>query len=465
MKSKKIYSIVSSGMLLGAMVLGSIAPVAAIHADTLPTNTVTVAAYLDGAPVTASAVNNTTFQVNENWNAVNTGQGSDSVILGPTGVNTSTEYQAVSPDYTTGGSYGMNLNLDGTTVGAYCMDNGGPAYALIGYTTGDNFAEAGSGASSTDNPSLTGMTSDKVIIIWLKTCAPSNNPPTYTVHVRGYLDGSETTANAASNYLFPMDATWQAANQDNGQQTTGSFTLGNGSDSAHPYDYSTVAFQTGASYSTMAITNDTDASSNVLPVGSECSQGKYVLQGYKTSSVSFDDAANMTLSTTAPSFSNLGSDEYVLVYDAKCTDTTGTINGDVTGGIEPGALAVTSITSVNSTATADGTFAHGWKYVFHVTIPDNETHVSMKFGDWMNTANSSTISAANNIRISSGQADNGGATILITGANTYSGALDMTADLDPNTAGKQVDITVEAKVPAGSANGSYTTTYGVQSLH
>ena len=101
---------------------------------------------------------------------------------------------------------------------------------------------------------------------------------------------------------------------------------------------------------------------------------------------------------------------------------------------------------------------------FHITAPTNEPNLAMKFSDWVNTANASdTIPVAGNMRISSLQADNSDATIPITAANTYTSPLHITGDLDPSTPGDQVQVKVEVAIPASTANGSYATTYGVQS--
>lgn len=129
----------------------------------------------------------------------------------------------------------------------------------------------------------------------------------------------------------------------------------------------------------------------------------------------------------------------------------------------PSTVTITSITTVNAHAVADGTFAHGWKYIFNITIPDTESNLSMKFGDWANTGH--TIAMANNIRISSAQADNAGATVLLTTANTYSTpTLHMTGDLNSVASGKQVQVTVESAIPINSFNGAYNTNFGVQTL-
>jgi len=140
--------------------------------------------------------------------------------------------------------------------------------------------------------------------------------------------------------------------------------------------------------------------------------------------------------------------------------------GQISGSVGPtGTLQVTSVESVDTSATADGTFANGWKYVFNVTVPTNEPNVAMKFDNWMHTNNINTIAVANNLRISSPQANNGGATVMVTAANTYTSPdLIMVTDLDPVLAGIQVKITVEAAIPAGSTNGSYSTNYGIKSI-
>ena len=42
------------------------------------------------------------------------------------------------------------------------------------------------------------------------------------------------------------------------------------------------------------------------------------------------------------------------------------------------ALGVTMITATQTFATADNTYADGWKWVFDVTVPNNQTLLKMK---------------------------------------------------------------------------------------
>lgn len=285
-----------------------------------------------------------------------------------------------------------------------------------------------------------------------------------TVTITKYIDGQVATALSSQGNAFTMNAAWNAANIGAG---SGQYSLSNAGYAPEntPFVAKTVAMDDGANYSTDEVVDGTI-------VGAACTPGSatmpsYTLAGYTTGDT-MAAAIAATPTVTAPTFTNMTSNKFVIVWNTKCpvaTTTEGTVGGDVIGGLTPGALAVTSVVVVNSTATADGTFAHGWKYTFNITVPDAETHLAMKFANWTNTANSSIIATANNMRISSAQADNSGATVLITAANTYSTpTLNMTSDLDAGTPGKQVQVTVEVAVPTNSINGAYTTSYGVQTL-
>lgn len=146
--------------------------------------------------------------------------------------------------------------------------------------------------------------------------------------------------------------------------------------------------------------------------------------------------------------------------------TTGSTEGEIGGEVveAEGTLQVTSIETIDGTATADGTFESGWKFLFNITVPTDEDGLAMKFGNWTQTGGDGTIAAANNIRISSAQADNSGSKIVVTAADTYTiPDLNMITDMDPDTAGIQTQVLVEVAVPAGTDNGAYTTTYGVRS--
>ena len=128
-------------------------------------------------------------------------------------------------------------------------------------------------------------------------------------------------------------------------------------------------------------------------------------------------------------------------------------------------LMVTKITPVQVSGTSDNTYANGWKWVFDVTVPNNETQLGMKFTDWVSGSN--TIPAAGNIRYFSAQSNNANSeatAVSIDTANAYPTAnIILNSDLDVASADRQIQITVEVKIPVGTAVGAYSTTYGIQS--
>jgi hypothetical protein len=127
-------------------------------------------------------------------------------------------------------------------------------------------------------------------------------------------------------------------------------------------------------------------------------------------------------------------------------------------------LAVTSIGATKTLATADDTYGNGWEWEFLVTVPSTEASLSMKFDNFVSGAN--TLLAAGNMRFYSAQSSNAatsGTAINVTGALSYAGPLMLTGDLDSNTAGRQIKIVVQTKVPVGTVSGSYSTSYGIKS--
>ncbi len=266
------------------------------------------------------------------------------------------------------------------------------------------------------------------------------------------MDGVHADASSTDSTSFQMSATWAADNIGPG---TGAYALGpTGSNSPNPYEAMTVDMTSGANYATNEILDGTTVGAVcTIATSSAPTIPAFTLLGYKSGDTLADALATST-TLVAPAFTGMTSDKFVLVMNHDCNATT----------TPPGVLHVDSITTNKGDATANGTFASGWQYTFHVTVPDNEPNVQMKFSDWLRDGGSGTIPVANNMRISSAQADNGDATILLTAADTYSTpALHMTGDLDTSTPGKQVDIFVEVAIPSSTPNGTYTTSYGIKS--
>ena len=164
------------------------------------------------------------------------------------------------------------------------------------------------------------------------------------------------------------------------------------------------------------------------------------------------------------------SDYYIVIME-DITDLAGNPFGsdgeyelaEFTTEEEPdGSLAVTGIDAVDTFASDTDDFADGWSWTFHITVPIAETTFAMKFSDFISGAN--TIAAVSNIRYFTAQASanaDEASAVMILGADTYPAGITLDSDLDASVAGRQIEVTVQAKVPEGSAGGSYSTSYGV----
>ncbi|MES2059630.1 MAG: hypothetical protein V4438_01210 [Patescibacteria group bacterium] len=443
----KMLSVIALSAIIG-FAAAQAAPTFAAEGDVK----VTIDKYINGVQATAESASSTSFQMSSTWDAANIGAGTGTYALSSTGFNSPNPYEAVTADMSSGASYTTSEITD-ENVGAACSGTTTP-FALAGYTSGDTLAEAQSATPSLTPPALTGITTDKFIIVWNTDCSDIVPPPPTTVKVQinKFVDGVQATAGNASSTSFLMNATWASTNFGSG---TGQYTLDPTNSPA--YQQSTVDFNSGADYSTSEVLDSN--------VGAACSgtTTPFALAGYTTGD-SFAAAASGTPSLTIPAFTDITSNKYVVVWNSSCnaTSTGGTIGGDVVEASTT--LAVTSIDTARGSAIADGSFADGWVYIFHVRVPSNEPDVAMKFSNWLATTGSSTIPVANNMRISSQQASST-SPIVLTAADTYSSPdMHIIGDLDPVMPGKQIEIKVEVSVPTGTANGSYTTNYGVRSL-
>jgi hypothetical protein len=372
--------------------------------------------------------------------------------------------ESASLDYTADNSAAVYLNGNGTPLASTDnVDVYGDANSansnfsqvfstdftpVVGQNSLDFVVRNDSSADATTNP--TGLLYKASV----RYCVPHVPPPPSTVKVTivKFIDGVMATADSAHNNDFAMNATWNADNIGSG---SGSYTLSASGYNGDPTPYKAVTtdMDSGADYGTTETMNDM--------VGANCTSGKpYALMGY-TSGDTLAQAMGATPSADASNLTDITSNKYIIVWNDDCTTETGGIGGTVETSDD---LKVTSVDSVDTSASADGSFANGWKYVFHITVPTAEPNLALKFADWARNGGGGTIPVANDMRISSAQADNSGAKVLLTAANTYSSPdLHITGDLDPLTPGYQVEVAVEVAVPSGTPNGSYNTSYGVRS--
>lgn len=283
-----------------------------------------------------------------------------------------------------------------------------------------------------------------------------------TVTIKKYIDGEPATSANANNHSFAMTSSWN--DPEGSGEGSGSYELS----ADNSYKAVTSEMNVGADYSTNEVL-DGDI------VSASCDgDHPYKFVGY-SSGTSLQAAASAEVSGTAPSFTDLSANQYVIVWNETCDDdddngnatSTGNISGEVTGGQSEGGegeLEITSIDAEKTTAIANGEFADGWQYVFNITVPTDEPDLAMKFADWMHDNGEHSLSVANNMRISSEQADSNEA-VTLTAANEYSSPnLYMTGDLDAEEDGLQVQVLVEVAVPSDTFNGTYSTDFGVRTL-
>src|SRR3989344_4050320 len=160
-------------------------------------------------------------------------------------------------------------------------------------------------------------------------------------------------------------------------------------------------------------------------------------------------------------------------YFIRCQDSAGNISDSAHATFTTlldnaaAALHVDGITNVKTAAIADNTYPNGYVWTFRVTVPSTETNFFMKFTDFAGTIAPNTIAAANNVRYYSAQSSNAnteGTAVGVTGNDYPAAALavDTSTDLDSATAGIQIDVRVQVKVPTGTAADTYSGSYGIK---
>jgi hypothetical protein len=429
-------------------------------ADSAPV-TITIHKFVGGVPATASTSASTDFPMLASYTIAGTPGGPSAFALSASGYNGDpTPYRAKTVGLMTGDSYSVSEDTSGA-IGLQCSTTASttPRFALVGYTTGNTYAQATAATPSMTVPNFHSLWSDKYVIVWDRDCTlPTTSPPvatsSKTVTIDKLIDGVHASATNAHGTGFLMNASWA----DSAGTSSGQFTLQN-SNTPAPYQAQTAALSHGASYATSEVIDG-------ATVGTMCSTTSptaphFALVGYSSGNT-YAQALAATPTTTAPAFTGINSNKYVIVWNHDCSISSGQISGTVLGDGSDGTLAVTHVDAVDTSASSDGTFTHGWRFVFDITAPSSEQDLSMRFADWLRTGGGGTIPAGSNMRISSAEADNGGATILVSAANTYTPDLHLIGDLSTTTIGRQVRVTVEVSIPAGTPDGSYTTSYGVR---
>jgi hypothetical protein len=260
----------------------------------------------------------------------------------------------------------------------------------------------------------------------------------------------DTGLSASGTYHYQIMATDAAGNSATSEDATFDTADEN---VAAPQISDVMVDVTGTSTATISFTTDV-GSTGFISYGTDNTYG---------ASTTVEDTASTTHSIQLS-----GLDEATVYhYQISQTNEGGTTTTDdatfvtsSTASTTP--LAVTDTDSVKSDGVADNQFADGWQWLVHFTVPDNEDAFRIRFSDWGNAT--SSFPADGNMRLSIAQSDNASTTDsgTILADNGYSDWFYLSGDADASTPGRQVDLSVEVKIPFGTANGSYTSNFTAQ---
>lgn len=145
-------------------------------------------------------------------------------------------------------------------------------------------------------------------LTWTAEDCDDNPPPPndeeYTVTFHKFIDGEPANETSAKGVDFEIE--W-----GNGQQNGDTFLL-------EDPDYTeSLTVDEGSS---LFWNEQTDPHGDVLPIGSECSAGKFVLLGYTYGS-SLEDAENMDISNEH-SLNGIAGDKHIIVWNKYCPEPT-----------------------------------------------------------------------------------------------------------------------------------------------
>jgi len=154
---------------------------------------------------------------------------------------------------------------------------------------------------------------------------------------------------------------------------------------------------------------------------------------------------------------NCGTTYHYSVYVENADASESDESADATFTTSPCGITVDSLTMTKTSAKAKDEYADGWSWEFDITVWDpNEASLKMKFNEWNGAG---ILGAGGNMRFSV----NNVTWIDILDNNIYpeTGVDISEIDNDVLSAGRQVKIYVQMKVPAGTIVGEYNSDYGI----
>ncbi len=264
--------------------------------------------YLDDEAATPTSATSTTFNMASSWDAENIGASSGTYSLNAAGYGDGA-YVAVTSEMTNGADYSTNEVLDGSVVSSTCSE--GVQYNLVGYRIG-NTLEAAEAAELSTEVMLTNITSDKYVIVVNHYCGSPVQLGTVKVKIKKYIDGAVATEESSDGVVFGMQSSWS----DTPGAGAGTYSLS----SANSFTAETSEMQMGTADYTTSETFDTDTAVSCNEVS------KFELVGYSFGE-SFSEAQGADVSLTPPTFNDIQTNKFVIVWNETCVPapTTGTL--------------------------------------------------------------------------------------------------------------------------------------------
>ncbi len=198
-----------------------------------------------------------------------------------------------------------------------------PLTPLVGNNTLDfvvrNWGEFVGGPVFDPNP--TGLLYKATVNYCQPVLPPPPPPPTMVkIQIFKYVDGVQATAVNANSAVFPMLTTFNSPNLGNVVDISFTLSPTPWSGIGDPYEADFIGSQAGADYTAHEVTTGNDV------VGASCTDGKpFALAGYSIGDT-LQDAVTAGPSPAVPTFTNLQSNHFMIVWNIKCP-TTGTISG------------------------------------------------------------------------------------------------------------------------------------------
>lgn len=355
-------------------------------------------------------------------------------------VASSTSITATTPAGTTGAQDVVVTNPDGGTVtstGAFTYTAASSSAPTITSIAPTNGSTAGGTSVVITGTGFTGATAVDF----------GTTPAAITATTS---DSSLTVTAPAASSTGPVDVTVTTPSGTSATSSADQFTYNAPATSTAPV-ISDIAVSDIGTSSAMVTWNTDQASFDDIAYGTSTNYGM---------TTSIETSASTTHSAT---LSNL--DEATLYHfqisagNGTATSTSADQEFDTASTASTTPLAIDSITTDQSSGVADNTYADGWQWTIHFTVPTNEDAFRIRFSDWGNA--SSSFPTANDVQIYSPESSNATSSSSAIGEtdNGYSDWIYLNGDTDPLTPGRQVDLVVQVKIPFGTPNGSYSSNF------